>query len=86
MTNSNSCLQADATFKDLMAEGGYGKVYEGAYAGHRVAIKVLKQALDPELSPEVAEDFARECATLMSVRMTHEKGLMCVRAVVAKVG
>ena len=60
--------EADTTLKDLMAEGAYGKVYEGAYAGHRVAIKVLKQALDPELSPEVAEDFARECATLMSIR------------------
>ena len=32
---------------------------------------MLKQPIDPELSPEVAEDFARECATLMSIRHKH---------------
>ena len=58
----------DVTVEQLMAEGTSGKVHAGWYAGHKVAVKVLKQALDPELGPEVTEDFARECETLMSIR------------------
>lgn len=51
-----------------LAEGSFGAVYDGSYAGHRVATKVLKQAMDPELYPDIERDFARECETLMAIR------------------
>ena len=62
--------EVDVIIGQLLAEGGFGKVFSGQYGGHRVAIKVLKQPLDPELSGP-ADDFARECATLMAIRHTH---------------
>ena len=50
---SNTRMQAawqikkdDAQVEQLMAEGAAGKVHAGWYAGHKVAVKVLKQALD----------------------------------------
>jgi serine/threonine protein kinase len=54
-----------------VAAGAAGRVHTGGYAGHRVAVKVLRQPLDPKDDPVGAEDFARECATLMSIRHTR---------------
>lgn len=51
----------DVTLGSAVAEGAAGKVHTGQYAGHRVAIKVLKRPLNLELDPDGAEDFAREC-------------------------
>ena len=58
----------DVKVEQLVANGAVGKVHAEWHAGHKVAVKVLKQALDPELSPEVAEDFARECEPLIRIR------------------
>lgn len=54
-------------FGRKIAEGNYGFVKEGHYAGHKVAIKTLKRPLDDD-DPEVALDFGRECETLMAIR------------------
>ena len=74
----NSRMRAawEIQFRDVelgpeVAEGAAGRVHTGGYAGHRVAIKVLRQPLDLELDPGGAVDFARECATLMSIRHTR---------------
>ena len=71
MLNAWQIKICDVELGPAVAEGAAGTVHDGRYAGHRVAVKVLKRPVDPELSPEVAEDFARECATLMSIRHKH---------------
>ena len=71
MLNAWQIKVCDVELGPAVAEGAAGTVHDGRYAGHRVAVKVLKRPIDPELSPEVAEDFARECATLMSIRAKH---------------
>ena len=59
---------ADVELGEPMAEGATAIVHKGLFAGHIVAIKILKNRLDPELNPEIAEDYARECETLMSIK------------------
>ena len=56
--------EADLEIGRELAAGAAGTVHVGRYAGHTVAVKVLKQPLDPELNPDVAVDFVRQLSDI----------------------
>lgn len=58
-------------WRTKIAEGSYGHVWKGSWAGHDVAIKILQRSLDDEFEPHAETDFKSECQVLQSIRHPH---------------
>ncbi len=69
-TTSASLLALDIQRGRFLAEGGFGKVYEGWWSNNQVAIKVLE---DVQLAAQ--EEFKNEVALMLPLK--HPRIVQC---------